>query len=56
VKIIISSSQSPITLTLQTCDESSELLVETAKKFLRMRKFWNAEGQMVFNGKEDKKA
>lgn len=51
MKITISSSQSPMTVTLQACDESAELLVEVTKKFLRMRKFWQAEGQMSFDGK-----
>jgi hypothetical protein len=54
VKITISSSETPITLTLQGCDESADLLVETTKKFLRMRKFWAAKAQMSFDEKEDK--
>lgn len=53
VKITIRSDQIPIILTIQGSDESADKLVEVAKKFLRMKKFWHAEGQMSFDRSEE---
>ncbi len=55
VKITISSEHIPVTVMIQGPDESADKLVEAAKKFLRMRKFWQVKAQMSFQKENEGK-